>query len=143
MATKTNKTFVIAGISNLAGKIIPRFANDVSRVKVLEANGHTDITLVQLEKPMTKLEAVKFMIDKQPFLDMPEAQTAFAEFLDANQPQAEAEPKKRGRPAKAKVEVQPATTPAVETKAVDDTTPAATTELVGADADADSEDKPF
>ena len=53
-----NKTFKVAGVSTVKGNYKVRFANDMSRVKVLMKTGHTDIELVELPSEMTKGEAV-------------------------------------------------------------------------------------
>ena len=50
------KTFTVAGFSVLAGVKKMRFANSMDRVKVLMANGHTDIELQTLPRAMTKDE---------------------------------------------------------------------------------------
>jgi hypothetical protein len=50
------KTFTVAGFSVLAGVKKMRFANSMDRVKVLMANGHTDIELQELPRAMTKDE---------------------------------------------------------------------------------------
>lgn len=57
------KTFKVAGISNLGGVYKPRFANDIARIKVLHKNGHTDIRLIELPNPMTKEEAAQYLLD--------------------------------------------------------------------------------
>ena len=45
----TNKTYTVAGTSVSNGKTKVRFAQDyVSRFKILNKNGHTDIELVEL-----------------------------------------------------------------------------------------------
>jgi hypothetical protein len=54
----TSKTFKVVGKSNLNGKTKIRFANDMTRVKVLVKNGHTDVELFELPKAMTKDEAI-------------------------------------------------------------------------------------
>ena len=61
----TQKLFAVAGVSKLAGQFKARFASDLTRVKVLEKNGHTDINLVELPEPMTKVEAAAHLIDEQ------------------------------------------------------------------------------
>lgn len=58
----TDKTFSIAGVSRLNGEMTVRFANDMTRVKVLQKNGHTDIDLIELREPMTKEAAVAFLL---------------------------------------------------------------------------------
>jgi hypothetical protein len=54
----TSKTFKVVGKSNLNGKTKIRFANDMTRVKVLVKNGHTDVELFELPQAMTKDEAI-------------------------------------------------------------------------------------
>ena len=54
--------FKVTGISTLNGKTKVRFANDlVSRVKILNKDGHTDINLIELPTAMSKLDAVKHL----------------------------------------------------------------------------------
>ena len=57
----SDKTFKIAGVSKLAGSYKVRFANDMTRVKVLAKTGHTEIELMDLPKAMTKPELVTFL----------------------------------------------------------------------------------
>lgn len=55
-------TFNVTGISTLNGKTKVRFANDlVSRVKILNKEGHTDIELIELVTPLSKLDCVKYL----------------------------------------------------------------------------------
>jgi hypothetical protein len=54
--------FTHAGVSKLDGQFKVRFANDVMRQKVLIKNGHTDIDIVELKNPMTKEDAVAFLL---------------------------------------------------------------------------------
>lgn len=55
-------TFSVTGISTLNGKTKVRFANDlVSRVKILNKDGHTDIELIELAEPLSKLDCVKYL----------------------------------------------------------------------------------
>jgi hypothetical protein len=57
-----NKTFTVAGTSNLNGTVKFRFANDLkSRIAVLTRNGHTDIDLRELPEPMTKAAAIQYL----------------------------------------------------------------------------------
>jgi hypothetical protein len=51
-----------AGVSKLNGEFKVRFANDSLRVKVLAKNGHKDIDIVELKNPMTKEDAVAFLL---------------------------------------------------------------------------------
>ena len=55
-------TYSIAGVSRLKGELKIRFANDMTRVKVLQKNGHSDIDLIELKEPMTKEDAIAFLI---------------------------------------------------------------------------------
>jgi hypothetical protein len=54
----TDKTYAVAGVSAQNGSFKVRFANDVMRTKILQKNGHTDITMETLPREMTKAEAV-------------------------------------------------------------------------------------
>jgi hypothetical protein len=88
------KTFTVAGVSDLNGVYKLRVANSTDRVKVLMRNGHEDVRLIQLPSAMTKLEAVNYLMslehDEQLLIDDKdtallfsdiEAQQAFADFL--------------------------------------------------------------
>ena len=54
--------FKVAGVSKFKGEVKVRFANDITRVKILDKNGHTDINLVELPTEMDKPEVVKFLL---------------------------------------------------------------------------------
>lgn len=53
--------FKVAGVSTLKGQVKVRFANDITRVKVLAKGGHTDIELIELPEAMEKAQAVTFL----------------------------------------------------------------------------------
>lgn len=56
------KLYTVAGTATNRGITKVRFANDiVSRVKILAKAGCTDIDLVELPQPMTKLEALAWL----------------------------------------------------------------------------------
>jgi hypothetical protein len=57
-----SKLFSHAGVSRLNGSMKVRFANDALRVKVLAKNGHKDIDIVELKSPMTKEDALAYLI---------------------------------------------------------------------------------
>ena len=57
----TDKLFKIAGVSKLKNSYKVRFANDMTRVKVLAKTGHTEIELVELPKEMSKPELVTYL----------------------------------------------------------------------------------
>jgi hypothetical protein len=103
-----DKTFTVAGISNLKGVYKARFANDITRIKVLDKNEHTDIRLIELGSEMTKEDAASYLLTVH--LEHPEitqftdtiAQTTLSDFISLKDPK---EPKvKTERKAKAKVE---------------------------------------
>jgi hypothetical protein len=56
------KTFTLAGISITGGKVTDRVANGTIafREKALLRAGHTDVVLIELPKPMTKVDAIAF-----------------------------------------------------------------------------------
>jgi hypothetical protein len=54
--------FKVTGISTLNGQTKVRFANDlVSRVKILNKDGHKDINLVELPNALSKADCVKYL----------------------------------------------------------------------------------
>ena len=58
----TEKLFTVAGTATQNGVTKARFANDlVARIKILTKAGCTDINLVELPRPMTKLEALQHL----------------------------------------------------------------------------------
>lgn len=113
----TNKKFAVCGTSKLNGSYKVRFANDSLRIKVLAKHGHEDINLVELEEPMTKLDAVKFIQGLELFAGKNE-QAAIADYLDrkdektpkaANKDKPKKEvkkPKKAKQPKKATAKVE-------------------------------------
>lgn len=63
MAKQDDKLFTVAGTAtNPDGTTKVRFANDlVARVKILDKAGCTNIDLVELPEPMTKLAALEYL----------------------------------------------------------------------------------
>ncbi len=57
-----SNVFSHAGVSRLNGEFKVRFCNDALRVKVLAKNGHKDIDIVELKHPMSKEDAVAFLM---------------------------------------------------------------------------------
>ena len=57
-----SKSFTHAGVSKQDGQFKVRFANDALRVKVLAKNGHSDIDIIELKEPMSKEDAIAFLI---------------------------------------------------------------------------------
>jgi hypothetical protein len=62
-----SKLFTVAGTAtNPDGTTKARFANDlVARIKILNKGGCTNINLVELPSPMTKLQALQFLTETQ------------------------------------------------------------------------------
>ncbi len=54
----TDKLFNVCGVSKLDGEYKVRFATDIMRIKVLAKHGHEDIRLAELDKAVSKYEAV-------------------------------------------------------------------------------------
>lgn len=81
----TDKKFIFAGVSKSDGKYKMRFANDVMRIKVLVRNGYEDIRMVELDQPMTKVEAAKLLRTVADFQDV-YALTCISDFLTTNSP---------------------------------------------------------
>lgn len=64
--SNTEKLFTVAGTAkNSDGTVKARFANDlVARIKILNKAGCTDINLVELPEPMTKLQALQYLTEQ-------------------------------------------------------------------------------
>ena len=98
----TDKQFTVAGTSKHPEHGFKvRFANDAMRVKNLAKSGHTDITLVELATPMSKLEAIKFIQTLDEFQGVSE-QSAIADYLDRKDEAPKAPVAKAKAPTKAK-----------------------------------------
>jgi hypothetical protein len=90
-----SKSFSHAGVSKLDGEFKVRFANDSTRVKVLMKNGHTDIDIVELKHPMSKEDAVAYLLS----IDFDNGNKAVRAALEAEQG------KRTEKPAKATAKV--------------------------------------
>lgn len=87
----TDKLFTVVGISkDTRGDYKVRFANDIMRIKVLAKGGHTDVRLVELDEPMTKMEAAIALKAIDEFQDVT-AQATIAEYVERNTPKAKPE----------------------------------------------------
>ena len=71
-----------AGVSKLNGSFKVRFANDALRVKVLAKNGHTGIDIIELKHPMSKEEAVAYLLSIDFDNGNKEVRTALEQELD-------------------------------------------------------------
>ena len=136
-------TFTHAGVSKLDGEFKVRFCNDQMRVKVLAKNGHSDIDIVELKTPMTKEDAVAYLlsIDFATTNGKTNAgvQLALESELDKRSPKAASKdaPKKEAKKApKPKAPVKP-TIESIRAKA------APKTAVTKAEVNAQLEDAPF
>ena len=76
--------FKVAGVSILKGEAKVRFANDMTRVKVLDKNGHTDVELVTLPHEMTKAEIAQHLTEIGFGAGKPAVQAAIAYIAKKN-----------------------------------------------------------
>lgn len=83
----TDKKYSVFGVSKLNGEYKVRFANDVMRIKVLAKHGHEDITLVELDSPVTKYEGITKIKSMSEFATA-HAQAAITEYLEDKAPKA-------------------------------------------------------
>jgi hypothetical protein len=103
------KLFTVAGTATQHGVTKARFANDlVARIKILNKNGCTDINLVELPKPMTKLQALQYLQEQ--------GVTGDAGYAVANKL---AEKTKIAKKGEIKVSGKPATAKSVEAPVVE------------------------
>ena len=80
----TLKTYTVAGTSTNNGKTKVRFAQDyVSRFKILNKNGHTDIELLELDSAMSKSDICKMLLGHEKFQTEAQ-QSAITEFVVRN-----------------------------------------------------------
>lgn len=119
-----SKIFKFAGVSRSdKGQLKVRFSDRDVYVKALAKANHTDIELVDLGAPMSKEEAIAFLINTDFAKGKPEVLAALNEVSDRRSAKAAREAAraagvvlKRGRKPKAKAPVaEPA--PAVESEA--------------------------
>lgn len=129
-----SKTFTYAGVSRLNGQFKARFATDALRTKVLIKTGHTDIDLVELKHPMTKEEAVAYLISIDFDNGNAEVRAALEDKL------AKMAPKEPKAPREKKVKAEKPTLEKIRAKKTDE--PVLTTETVAAQLD-ELEDAPF
>jgi hypothetical protein len=108
----TDKTFTVAGVSKHKGEYKVRFANDIMRIKNLDKAGHEDIRLCELDKAMTKYEAIKAISTMTEFADAA-AQSCITEYLEDNAPKTT----KAKAPAKAPKATAPKAKTAAKAKA--------------------------
>lgn len=84
----TDKLFSICGTAvTPKGEMKVRFATDPMRVKVLAKCGDTDITLVELDEPMLKIDAVNYIKGLAEFASA-DQQAAIDDYIERNTPKA-------------------------------------------------------
>jgi len=102
----TNKTYTVAGTSSINGKTKVRFAQDyVSRFKILNKNGHSDIELIELDNAMSKADICKFLMGHDKF-QAEAQQSAISEFVVRNVKKADTTPAQPTAEVEQKVEVE-------------------------------------
>ena len=87
-STIAEKTFTVAGVSDLNGVYKLRVANSTSRYGVLHRNGHLDIRLIELPHAMTKLEATDYLMGIPTNKDIHKDDKIKTMFIDDNAQQA-------------------------------------------------------
>jgi len=101
----SEKLFTVAGVSRTPkGELKARFATDlVTRTKVLQKD-QTDIDLIELKEPMSKADAVEFLLsidfDDRNGVKNPEVRAALEEALEKRTPQAAKKEQKGNKEAK-------------------------------------------
>lgn len=133
-------TFKFAGVSTLNGKIKARFANDQMRVKVLAKNGHKDIDIIELKHPMTKDEAVAFLLQ----INFDNGNKAVREAIEAEvEKRTEAAPKAAKAAPKAKAPAKAKSKPSMDAIKAKAKAAKAKTEVTKAEVLSQLEDAPF
>ena len=97
----TFQTFSVVGITDYNDKYKVRFTNDMCRrLKRCSKNGATRLDFIDLPAPMTKVDALKYML-AHPDFQSPEDQTTIADALVSRDKNTLSDNKvkaKRGRP---------------------------------------------
>ena len=107
-----DKKFSYAGVSRKDGVMKARFANDLMRVKVLAKTGSSDIDLIELKEPLTKADAVAFLLS----IDFDNGNAEVRAALEA-EVEKRSEPKAGNRDAPKKEVKKPKKAPPAKTKA--------------------------
>ena len=139
------KTFTHAGVSSLNGEFKVRFCNDAFRQKVLIKNGHKNIDITELKNPMTKEDAIAYLLSidfaTQNGVTNQAVQTALLEAVEKRAPKAgnKDAPKKETKKAP-----KPKTPKALAQDAVaEKTTKEVSVAQMSKDVFGDMEDAPF
>jgi hypothetical protein len=133
-------SFSHAGVSKQDGKFKVRFANDSLRTKVLIKNGHTDIDIIELKHPMTKPEAVDYLLS----IDFDNGNKEVRAALEAAQDKRTEAPKAANKsPAKKEAKKAPKPKAPKATKPSMDAIKAKADAAVKAKAISEMEDAPY
>lgn len=94
-----DKIFARAGVTRMNGQLKLRFSNQIDgRMDILIREGHTDIDIVELREPMTRAEAVAYLLSIDFANGNAEVQAVLeAEARKRRLPGYEPEARKRGR----------------------------------------------
>jgi hypothetical protein len=126
--------FKVAGVSRHEGQVKVRFANDMTRVKILVKNGHTDIELVELPTEMEKGDAVKHLLTTE--LVQNSEYKAAIDSADAKyNPVVKVKAPKADKPVKVKAPKAEKTAPTIESIAAKAKKAKAKVEETAADAE--------
>lgn len=78
----TTQTFTVVGITDHNGNVKVRFTDDmVRRVKQFSKGGASRIDFIELPEPMTKIEALKYMLTCKEFQN-PDDQATIEDILE-------------------------------------------------------------
>ena len=140
------KTFTHAGVSSLNGEFKVRFCNDAFRQKVLIKNGHKNIDIIELKNPMTKEDAIAYLLSidfaTQNGVTNQAVQTALLEAVDKRAVKGASKEQKPNK--EAKKAPKPKTPKALAQDAVaQKTTKEVSVAQMSKDVFGDMEDAPF
>ena len=95
----STKLFKCAGVSKRNGAFKARFASDMTRVKVLAKTGSSDIDLIELKEPMTKEDAIAYLLKINFDNGNALIRTALEEGLEKRLPSAKAPKATKSKPS--------------------------------------------
>ena len=109
-----SKLFKVAGVSRRNGTFKARFANDMTRVKVLAKTGSTDIDLIELKEAMTKEDIVAYLLSIDFDNGNAEIRTALEQELDKRTVTTGANKERKGNKETKKPKKAPTPKPTLE-----------------------------
>ena len=109
-----SKLFKVAGVSRRNGSFKARFANDMTRVKVLAKTGSTDIDLIELKEAMTKEDIVAYLLSIDFDNGNAEIRTALEQELDKRTVTTGANKERKGNKETKKPKKAPTPKPTLE-----------------------------